>query len=273
MQTQSETSPPKPEALPFFAYSGLQFRFDVDEELAKSEDPRAKGGPTARIVGIVSASGKDFQGETLDQRGLDWDYFVKHGWFNHEHQQGPEHVLGFPESVSAAKDDEGNDATRVVGHLLMDLPLAKSIHALAMALQKSGSKRQIGFSVEGQVVERDPLDPKKVLKARVRNVAITAHPVRSTARFEMVKSLSDLSDIVKSEGAQDAGYQTPPSGGGDVSALLPQSIDGGKKPRKKIKFADVLSMVKGKFPQLPEGFAHKTANWIYQRALAKQDNA
>lgn len=252
------------QALGFFAYTGSKFSFTVEEDIRKSDDPRAKGGNTARIVGIVSASGKDFQGETLDQKGLDWDYFVKHGWFNHEHQQGPEFVLGFPESVSAAKDNDGNDATRVVGHILTDLPLAKAIYEVAMALQKSGSGRQIGFSVEGQVVERDVCNPKHVLKAKVRNVAITAHPVRSSARFELVKSLSTWEDMAKSE-AQGVGYQTPPSGGGDVAALLPQSL-GGKKGKKKVTYGELFELVKGRFPHLNSDVANKVAKHLYQIA-------
>lgn len=226
----------------YFAYDApCRIEFDAEPSMIKagdSEEPQA----TARFVALVSASGKDFQGEDLDQDGLDWDYFFKHGWFNWEHQPGPENILGYPEpgSLSRTKTADGAPATRLVGHLLLSKPRAKEVYETALALQKANSGRQIGFSVEGGVTKRDPRNPKHVLKAMVRNVAVTAHPIQPSARLELVKSLDALATLAKSgDGVGALNYQGAPTmagGDADLSALARQSVD--RKPARGTTYRD-----------------------------------
>jgi hypothetical protein len=191
--------------------------------LAKS-NPNPNGGDaeplTARIGGIISMETKDQQGETLLQDGLDWSYFLEKGWFNYEHRAGPDNVLGHPETVTSVRHG-GKPATRVEGVLYLAKAKARDIYETAQAMQKAGTSRRLGFSVEGQVVQRDGMDSKRIKKARVLNVALTAHPVHPDARLEvLVRSLM---------GAGGVGYQSPavPSGdpGAVLSPLIPQSIE------------------------------------------------
>ena len=176
---------------------------------------------TARIGGIISRETKDQQGETLSQNGVDWSYFLDKGWFNYEHRSGPDNVLGHPETVTSVTVD-GKPATRVEGVLYLAKAKAREIYETAQAMQKAGAKRSLGFSVEGQVVQRDPSSPSRIVKAKVLNVAITAHPVHPDARLEL---------LVRSLTAAGVGYQTPsaPSTdpGASLSPLVPQSIDSG----------------------------------------------
>tara|TARA_Y100000114_G_scaffold152868_1_gene171900 strand:- start:8454 stop:9434 length:981 start_codon:yes stop_codon:yes gene_type:complete len=175
---------------------------DDDEEMSK-----------AVIGGICSTSDMDFEGETIEQAGIDWSYFLQHGWFNHEHQQGTANVLGHPTKIEPV----GDEKTRVEGVLYLDKQLGRDVYETAAAMQKAGGDRSLGFSVEGQVLMRDPAQPKRVLKARVLNVAITAAPVNPHTNLEL---------IARSMGAI-VGYQTPtiPDADATLSALVQQDLN------------------------------------------------
>lgn len=186
-------------------------------EVAKASPNGGDSEPmTARIGGIISMETVDQQGETLVQDGVDWGYFLDKGWFNYEHQSGPENVLGHPERVTSTSVG-GKPATRVEGVLYLAKPRAREIYETAQAMQKAKVDRRLGFSVEGQVVERDPSNHRRIKKARVLNVALTAHPVHPDARLEL---------LARSLTASGVGYQSPamPSPVGSLSPLLPQSI-------------------------------------------------
>jgi len=183
-------------------------------------DPIVKGGEEeeeeiskAMIAGICSTRDMDLEGEVIEQDGLDWSYFLANGWFNHEHQQGAGAVLGHPVRVEQIDDN----STRVEGVLYLDKQLGRDVYETAVAMQKAGGDRSLGFSVEGQVTMRDPSNLKRVLKARVLNVAITAHPVNPHTNLEL---------IARSIGAT-VGYQEGaiPDADASLSALAQQSLD------------------------------------------------
>lgn len=219
-----------------------------------------------KIGGIISTDAKDQEGDILLQEGMDWSYFLDRGYFNYEHQQGPENILGVPDKVELI-DMDGKKATKVEGFLLMDTPKAKDVYQSIKAIDKAGLGRQIGFSVEGQVIERDLENPKIVKRAKILNVSITAHPVNPDAKLELLArslmiaekakiqaegaskeeiarmiveahpELSDeevmslihklLADMKERKEAGEVGYQAPAqTGAGSLSALVPQSIEG-----------------------------------------------
>ena len=167
-----------------------------------------------RIGGVISAETRDFQGETLFQKGLDWSYFLQYGWLNYEHAKGPENVLGHPESVTPTVC-KGKPATKLEGVLYLHNARARDIYRNAQAMEKAGNERRLGFSVEGQVQERFG---KEVRRARVLNVAVTAHPVNPDARLEV---------LAKSLDGGTMGYQHPavPAAGAPLSPLVPQSLE------------------------------------------------
>jgi hypothetical protein len=173
-----------------------------------------------RIGGIVSAQTVDQQKETLSQEGCDWGYFLEKGWFNLEHGTGPGSVLGHPEKVMGTTF-KGEPATRVEGVLYLAKAQAREVYETAKAMQKAGGARRLGFSVEGQVVERDSKDKTKIKKSRVLNVAITAHPVHPDARLEVLARSLQFG-VGGSIGYQTATMSHP---GHSLSPLLPQSIE------------------------------------------------
>ena len=172
-----------------------------------------------RIGGIVSSESRDFQGERILQKGIDWSYFLKYGWFNYEHMQGPENVLGHPEKVSLTTSD-GKPATKVEGVLYLHKPQARKVFETAVAMQKAGAPRRLGFSIEGKKQECLGQD---IMKSRVLNVAITAHPVNPDGRLEIIAKA--MAGYNPSYGGS-VGHQYPalPAAGAPLSALVPQSL-------------------------------------------------
>ena len=193
------------------------------EALEKARNPNGGDSESmvGRIGGIVSAQTVDQQNETLSQDGVDWSYFLSKGWFNYEHAAGPENVLGHPERVTSTTL-AGKPATRVEGVLYLAKPKAKEIFETAQAMKKAGGARQLGFSVEGQVLERDPADKKKIRRSRVLNVALTAHPVHPDARLEILAR-----SLTFDKSGATVGYQYPSmsNDGGSLSPLVPQHIE------------------------------------------------
>ena len=165
----------------------------------------------AKIAGVISTDEIDLQGESVKQDGLDFSYFLQKGTFNYEHKTGAENILGYPTKVRQRKG-----YTEVEGVLLLDKAKARDIYQTAQALQKAGRQRTLGFSIEGQVLERDSMKPQLVTKARVINCAITSNPINPNTSLELIKSIMALKGV---------GYQTPseitPNG---ISALVPQQL-------------------------------------------------
>lgn len=177
-------------------------------DLVKAE--RETGSSTAKIAGIISTEDVDLQGEIVKQRGLDFSHFEKNGVLNYEHKSGAENVLGYPTRVKQRRN-----TTEIEGVLLLEQPRALEIYNLACAMEKAGRVRQIGFSVEGSVIERDPYNPHIVNKARVLNCAITTSPVNPQTSMTLIKSLLK----------GDVGYQSPSVGGEDLAPLVRQQLE------------------------------------------------
>lgn len=217
----------------------------VDVSKSESEPNKTK------IGGIISTDTIDQQGDVLLQSGMDFSYFIDKGWFNYEHKQGADNILGAPTKVEPVMID-GKQATRVEGYLLNDAPRAKEIIDIARAIKRADLPRTIGFSVEGQVLARDKDNPKLITRSRILNVAITSAPVNPDARLEILArslmantpSKADIATMIfeahpelndddvmvelhKLMNKSDVGYQTPsePDGSAELSALVEESID------------------------------------------------
>jgi len=158
----------------------------VTLEKASSDIPDLTEDINGKIAGIISSESADLQGDILLQEGMEWEYFLTKGWLNYEHKQGPEWIVGAPKKVERVVLEDGKNATRIEGDLFLNRPRGKEVYESAKAIQKAGGGRSIGFSVEGQVLERDSKDPTIVTRARILNVSVTAHPVNPDARLEVL---------------------------------------------------------------------------------------
>lgn len=165
--------------------SNFNFWMPLEIDLQKS----GKGKTQMRIKGIASTADIDTDQEVLEPAGFILDRLTKSGYFNYDHRakENPMYIVGEPD-----KAEIRNGQLYVEGNLY-DTPLAKDIWNFASTLQKSGSTRKLGFSIEGKALERDPFNQKRITKALLTGIAITPHP----------KNSNTLMDVVKGEGYKE----------------------------------------------------------------------
>ena len=135
--------------------------------LAKSMDVEMPEGQ-GLIGGIVSTDACDFDGEVIEQDGIDWAYFKQRGLLNYNHTNL---TVGEPISITRK-----GSCTLLQGALYLHVADGKRIYETAQGMHKSNAKRTYGFSIEGEVLERDPLDAKRITKCRIMNVSVCEHP-------------------------------------------------------------------------------------------------
>lgn len=162
-----------------------------DFSLQKAEDNNT--ADYFLIKGDASTDGIDLDSEKVLQEGLDFDYFLKHGFFNYNHDN--KQNLGEPTVVKAGVPKTINGKQRLVTHvegILYDLPLVRNMLETQNAMRKAKSKRRLGMSLEGAIIKRDNKDKKVIKKARVTDVALTWKPVNTEteAVIEIAKSLT-----------------------------------------------------------------------------------
>jgi hypothetical protein len=225
-----------------------KFNFFVPATFEKAKD--GKGVELVKIKGIAnSASAEDSDGETLFPIGFDSTPFLTKGFFNYNHQgsKTSEAICGEP---TLAKAINGGKDYYVEGFLYPNKE-GKAIAELAETLEKVGSNRRIGFSIEGQAIERDPFNPKKILKARISGCAITLSAKNPNTWLSIVKGEydeafidfeSDLEEgdpcpkcgaVYQDSGCLKCGYKEKAISTETISATVPESVEGSKKHNEK----------------------------------------
>jgi hypothetical protein len=170
---------------------GFEFFLPLDINLSKSQkfdipDTKKTDGHSRILFGVASTEDTDLQNEIVYQRGINFSYFLAHGYYNNDHKPGFENKVGQP--LEARVTPEGL-WTR--GYLWEPgvHKVADAIWELANALIASDSDRKLGFSIQGKVVRRDG---KRILSCWVQDVAITAAPINTNTWIDVVKSLSEV---------------------------------------------------------------------------------
>jgi hypothetical protein len=153
-------------------------------------------GPAKRMVkGIMSTEKSDHDGESISQKGLDCTYLMKSGYINYDHQRRIVAGVKMPVIIGYPTKLERGDRCHILeGELLQGDPtrseqmrLAEEMWQLGMGLQKSGIARRLAYSVEGPPPKKRG---KKIVEAKVYNVALTHKPVNDECSLEMfMKSL------------------------------------------------------------------------------------
>jgi len=181
------------------------------------------------IQGIASTDARDLQGEIVRQNGIDFSYFLKHGYLNDDHKPGPEHKVGEPTECKVTKN-----GLWVKGFLFNNHKKADEYWELMNSLSASGSSRKVGFSIQGKVKRRAG---KEISECWIQDIALTPAPVNTTTWAEIAKSLSaDKWALTKSEVADEAEEDEEKAltaGGG--SPLVPESLEGGVKKDRTCK--------------------------------------
>jgi hypothetical protein len=182
--------------------------------IKKSKD---KNGKEEMIVeGIASTPERDLEGEILNPKGYELDYFLKSGWLKWEHDKDPKNYIGQPTHANITKENE----LFIRGKLFPESKTAREVYELAEVLEKADTDRQIGWSIEGKAKKRDPMNPKKVERAMITNVVLTTNPIGMNTWAQIVKGQYDEA-FIKPE------YDISTTCDGD-SCLLDVDYDGFK---------------------------------------------
>ncbi len=230
------------------------FKFSMPAEISKGKNGAYK------IYGLASTNKVDRQGEILDVSGFDLSHIdAGKGLINFDHSQKPEDMVGHIAGYSITPQ-----GLFISGELFQGHRKAEDIWAVMQGLNKAG-KAKWGLSVEGSVSERSKTNPKKILKAKIKNVAITMNPVNTDAWVDLAKSSAAVEEqemLIKSlVGVETLDFEatneptmTPPttftaeqvlqllqkalSVGSEAATTLPQNLTGGAALAKEDLEAD-----------------------------------
>lgn len=161
---------------------------DIDEEIYKSStESKAKNRYDRMLIkGLASDNSTDSEGEIMEPAGFEINEFLKSGLLNLEHYTSrkgdSKYWIGEPTDGLI----KGNEFY-VAGKLWKAHELARSYWDTILIMKASGSKRKPGFSIEGQAKERDPLNKKRVTKAKINHLACTLAPVNKNSWADIVK--------------------------------------------------------------------------------------
>lgn len=172
---------------------------DIDDEIFKASS-EAKGEDRYKnmiVQGLASDASEDAEGEFMEPAGFEIDEFLKSGLLNLEHYTSrkgdPQFWIGEPIDGKVVKNE-----FFVKGKLWSHHPLARNFWDTLLIMKASGSTRKAGFSIEGKALARDPLNKKRVTKARIAHMACTLSPVNKNSFMDIVKG-NQKEDFVEAE--------------------------------------------------------------------------
>ncbi len=193
------------QATPFSFDDGFDYRlflsdpdnFVVGFDLCKSADGNADEW---LVDGISSVEHQDQDDELVVQKGMDFSPFQRSGYINWDHKdsQSPAYLIGEPREVKLVdlrtlhhrmETPLEGLGLYIKGELYKNKPVARAVWEHLQAT--SGlSSRKLGWSVQGRVLERDPLCKSKITRCVVHHVAITHQPVNQFTFASLVKSMT-----------------------------------------------------------------------------------
>jgi hypothetical protein len=191
----------------------LNFNFWMPLSKAKA----SKDGKARIIEGIASTPDLDLQNERVNQSGINFDYFINHGYFNWDHKPGAENKIGEPWEVKVTPK-----GLYVKGILYKGKKVADDVWEHIQSLsQNPDAQRKVGFSLQGKTVRRNG---NKILKCWLQDIAITTAPINYNTYLDVVKSFSQYDwDQDSVEKTLSAGHQVSNQTGG--SALRTEDLD------------------------------------------------
>lgn len=274
------------------------FKFVIPAEIVKGKDGEWK------VAGLASTPSIDRQGEVIMQEGIDATPIDSgKGFFNFDHDNSPESTIGVLDRYR--KSERG---LYVSGRLFKNHTRAKAVYEIMSSLDKSDTGR-VGMSVEGKVIERDPLNPRIIKRCVIRNVALTLNPVNQDTYADVIKSMSGDAQVdfestgkpstaLAIDGMAQAVEKTEPTftptqvvsmiekalgvGGGYTAApgnlsggaaLAQESLDGKKKKKSKeeVKKSIYQSKLEG-IMSILEGMYPETPREVIWEAIKERMN-
>ena len=151
---------------------------DTVEKSGDSDD-------TITIAGMASTGRVDLQQEQIDPHGIDASYLISDGWVDFEHDT--DQVIGVP-TKNTHVDSKG---LFLEAKLFKNMPQVQDIMKLYHNIKDNNIDRHLGFSIEGNVIERDEDDDSIIRQVQITGVAVTKNPANTDATWELVtKSLT-----------------------------------------------------------------------------------
>ncbi|MGI4646447.1 hypothetical protein ACR2XX_27385, partial [Klebsiella pneumoniae] len=131
------------------------------------------------VSGWASTPSMDLQNDIVNPKGIDIEYFKSQGYINYEQQS--DKVVGIPTENCYVDIEKG---------LFIEAKLWKNdenvvkMLDLAEKLEKSGSGRRLGFSIEGAVKKRNINDNRVIDEVMITGVALVKNPANPEATWE-----------------------------------------------------------------------------------------
>lgn len=162
----------------------IKFNAFVPMDISKSLSTEEDTEQFSIVKGFASTPNRDLHNEVINPKGIDIEYFVNNGYVNFEHQR--DIVVGFPTENCYVDLEKG---------LYLEAKLFKNdkhvvqMLELAERLEKSGTGRKLGFSIEGAVKRRNSQDNSIIEEVMITGVALTKSPANPHSTWEsFVKS-------------------------------------------------------------------------------------
>lgn len=165
------------------------------------------------VSGFASTPDLDMQGEIVVPSGIDISYFQDHGWINFEHEQGADYVIGVPTENCYVDIEKG---LFIEAKLFRDNQYTQQIIELAQNLEKSGTERKLGFSIEGAIKQRNVDNNHIIEEVMITNVAVTKSPANTSSSWNyFMKSINK---------AFETGHTTSPETQTGAGALRREAL-------------------------------------------------
>lgn len=162
----------------------MKFNAFVPLDLEKSVSTESDTNEYSVVSGWASTPSVDLQNDIVNPKGIDIEYFKSQGYINYEHER--DKVVGIPTDNCYVDVNKG---------LFIEAKLWKNddnvikMLDLAEKLEKSGSGRRLGFSIEGAVKKRNTNDSRVIEEVMITGVALVKNPANPEATWEsFVKS-------------------------------------------------------------------------------------
>lgn len=210
----------------------LNFYVPIDTVKTVDSDVEKSKSKEILVSGWASTGDRDFQGETVEPIGIDATYLFNNGWIDYEHDT--EKVIGAPTENSYVDTNKG---LYIEARLFKRCPEVKELMNLYDDIQDSGVNRSLGFSIEGNVRERDEDDPSIIKNVMVTGVALTRNPANGSALLDSVIKSNNAKQVQKNKWRRaykktvsnnqksfEAGYGISPETQHDGGALRPESL-------------------------------------------------
>ena len=163
-----------------------------DHDMMKSVEVDENGDYI--VQGVMSSDDLDEEGDNIEPGGMDCSYFLQKGWIKYEHGKEPKQFIGEPLEVKVGRFthptlQKAVNGIFIKGRLFQQRELAQQAVKAIEDLQKSVTKRRMGWSIEGNVKERCR-KTGRVKKSILRNVVLTMNPVNTLTWAELQKSFA-----------------------------------------------------------------------------------